>query len=200
MLGRLIEEASRGDLTFSASAEALRWRMVLSRRDSAIVAWHEVPGKAPLKEPSRRVRYDRARLIHEAFLVEMCAVFLKDQIISFRIRNFYHPDHRTGAHTCANHTVPYGTAPFGWCCPRHFVPGYDRAVPPGRKPTKSDPRGKKQNYPPYLINPSSSYGCEGADSGLGVEAGEGADITGGGELVGLEVIFDFAWSILEMRD
>jgi hypothetical protein len=32
---------------------------LLSRRDSAIVAWHEVPGKAPSKEPSRRVRYDR---------------------------------------------------------------------------------------------------------------------------------------------
>jgi hypothetical protein len=31
-----------------------------------------------LKEPSRRVRYDWARLIHEVFLVEMCAVFLKD--------------------------------------------------------------------------------------------------------------------------
>src|ERR1700733_11380043 len=45
-----------------------------------------------------------------------------------------------------------------------------------------------------------SYGCDGANSGLGVEAGEGAGITGGGELVGLEVIFDFAWSILEMSD
>jgi hypothetical protein len=21
---------------------------------------------------------------------------------------------------------------FGWRCPRHFVPGYDRTVPPGR--------------------------------------------------------------------
>ena len=28
-----------------------------------IVAWHEVPGKASSKEPSRRVRYDRAPLI-----------------------------------------------------------------------------------------------------------------------------------------
>ena len=44
-----------------------------------------------------------------------------------------------------------------------------------------------------------SYGCDGANSGLGVEAGEGAGITGG-ELVGLEVIFDFAWSILEASD
>ena len=30
-----------------------------------------------------------------------------------------------------NQTVPYGTAPLGWLCPRHFVPGYDRTVPPG---------------------------------------------------------------------
>src|SRR5580704_7766034 len=33
----------------------------MSRRDNAIVAWHEVPGKAHPKEPSRRVRYDRAQ-------------------------------------------------------------------------------------------------------------------------------------------
>ena len=31
---------------------------LLSRRDGAIVAWHEVPGTAPPKEPSRRVRSD----------------------------------------------------------------------------------------------------------------------------------------------
>src|SRR5271165_2338 len=43
-----------------------------------IVAWHEVLGKRPSKEPSRRVRYDRAQLIPEVFLVEMCAVFLKE--------------------------------------------------------------------------------------------------------------------------
>ena len=36
----------------------------------AIVAWHEVPGKRPPKEPSRRVRYDRAQLIPKVFLVE----------------------------------------------------------------------------------------------------------------------------------
>jgi hypothetical protein len=39
-----------------------------------IVAWHEVPGKGPSKEPSRRVRYDRAELIPEASdqFVETC--------------------------------------------------------------------------------------------------------------------------------
>jgi hypothetical protein len=35
-----------------------------------IVAGHEVPGKRPPKEPSRRVRDDRALLIPEVFLVE----------------------------------------------------------------------------------------------------------------------------------
>ena len=40
-------------------------------------------------------------------------------------------NHRIGAHTYANQTVPYGTALLGWRCPRHFVPGYDRTVPPG---------------------------------------------------------------------
>jgi hypothetical protein len=32
---------------------------------------------------------------------------------------------------CANHTVPYGTALLRCAVPRHFVPGYDRTVPPG---------------------------------------------------------------------
>ncbi len=44
---------------------------ILSRRHNPIVAWHEVPGKAPSKEPSRRVRYDRTQLIPEVFLVGM---------------------------------------------------------------------------------------------------------------------------------
>jgi hypothetical protein len=35
-----------------------------------IVAWHAVPGKRPPKGPSRRVRYDRAPLILEVFIVE----------------------------------------------------------------------------------------------------------------------------------
>ena len=29
-------------------------------------------------------------------------------------------------------TVPYGTGSFGWRFSRHFVPGYDRTVPPGQ--------------------------------------------------------------------
>jgi hypothetical protein len=33
----------------------------MSRRDGAIVAWHEVPGIVPPKESSRRVRSDSCR-------------------------------------------------------------------------------------------------------------------------------------------
>jgi hypothetical protein len=36
--------------------------------------------------------------------------------------------------SCPERSVPYGTALLGWRCPRHFVPGYDRTVPPGQKP------------------------------------------------------------------
>jgi hypothetical protein len=60
------------------------WGDLLSRRDGAIVAWHEVPGeRVPSKDPSRRVRYDRAPRIPEIFLVEMCAVFLTKGEILF---------------------------------------------------------------------------------------------------------------------
>ena len=38
----------------------------------------------------------------------------------------YIPEHPIGAHTCADHTVPYGTVLLGWRFSRHFVPGYDR--------------------------------------------------------------------------
>jgi hypothetical protein len=38
---------------------------------------------------------------------------------------------------CPNQTVPYGTALLGWHYPRHFVPGYDRTVPPGHLATRS---------------------------------------------------------------
>jgi hypothetical protein len=41
-------------------------------------------------------------------------------------------------HTCTNHTVPYGTALLGWRCPRHFVPGYDHAVPLGRNSFRAE--------------------------------------------------------------
>ena len=37
----------------------------MSRRDGAIVAWHEVPGTAPPERPSRRVRYDGISQVQE---------------------------------------------------------------------------------------------------------------------------------------
>jgi hypothetical protein len=54
-----------------------------SRRDTPIVAWHAVPGKAcPGKRPSRRVRYVRAYLIPEVFFIEMCAVIVRPKAFS----------------------------------------------------------------------------------------------------------------------
>ena len=44
------------------------------------------------------------------------------------------------------------------------------------------------------------YGREGASSGLGFAVADGAGKTAGGEFVGLEVIFDFAWSIFDVSD
>jgi len=106
---------------------------LLSQRDSAIVAWHEVPGNRPPKEPSRRVRYDRALLIPEVFLAE--SVFRTDaraalrcdgpfpehiDFFCFRIRNFVIAIPKSpnrSAHTRKNQTVPYGTALLGWRFP-----------------------------------------------------------------------------------
>jgi hypothetical protein len=56
---------------------------------------------------------------------------IQHKCFQFSYSKFRHSNHRIGSQTCANHTVPYGTALLGWRCPRHFVPGYDRAVPPG---------------------------------------------------------------------
>jgi hypothetical protein len=80
------------------------------------------------------------------------------------MRNFVTPIIESRcAHSCKNQTVPYGTAlwigdvpgtscqatiapslrdkaralrdgSLDWRCPRHFVPGYDRTVPPGQSP------------------------------------------------------------------
>jgi hypothetical protein len=56
------------------------------------------------------------------------------------LRKANQSNHRIGAHTGANQTVPYGTALLRWRCPRHFVPGYDQTVPPGleAKPHRSN--------------------------------------------------------------
>jgi hypothetical protein len=45
-----------------------------------IVARHQVPGKRPLKEPSRRVRYDRALPIPGFFLEKSASVRMFEQL------------------------------------------------------------------------------------------------------------------------
>jgi hypothetical protein len=64
--GTRIKNPTSANLIKSLGAE----NAFSSRRDNPIVAWHEVPGKRARKDPSRRVRYDRAQLIPEVFLVE----------------------------------------------------------------------------------------------------------------------------------
>ena len=58
----------------------------------------------------------------------MCAEYSK----------FCRSNHRIGSQASANHTVPYGTALQGWRCPRHIVPGYDHAIPPGRNTFRAE--------------------------------------------------------------
>jgi hypothetical protein len=60
---------------------------------------------------------------------------------------FHHSNHQIGAHTCTNQTVPYGTALLGWRCSRHFVPGYDRSVPPGHTGTAAAVRRRNVQTP-----------------------------------------------------
>src|ERR1700722_12025474 len=111
----------------------------LSRRDSTsemskcpparhggttpIVAWHEVPGRRPSKEPSRRVRYDRARLIPEVSLVEMCAVFLATANFVGRVKRRW-----TWSETPPMHL---GIIPFG---PQEYFPGYPSLGIPNHAP------------------------------------------------------------------
>ncbi len=86
-------------------------------RSLARSAWN---GPTP-EEPSRRARYDRAQTQSQRYFASKCApCFLSQASHSDQVR-------KTGP----NQTVPYGTAPLRWRCPRHFVPGYDRTVPPG---------------------------------------------------------------------
>jgi hypothetical protein len=114
------------------------------------VARHEVPGKRLPKEPSRRVRYERALLIPEIVLVESASRRMFELLFDVMdsvpehidFLCFHNPNFvisilqspNRSARTCKNQTVPYGTAPFGVARSRHFVPGYDRTVPPGQKP------------------------------------------------------------------
>src|SRR5580693_7771484 len=84
-------------------------------RSQARSAWESVPPK------NRPVGYGMiGRSESQRYFSSKCApCFLRKA--KFR-RSIY----RIGGHTCANQTVPYGTALLGWRGPRHFVPGYDR--------------------------------------------------------------------------
>jgi hypothetical protein len=64
----------------------------------------------------------------------MCAVFLRKAIyFVFRICNFVTPNrNRCACLRESDRTLRDRS--FGWRCPRHFVPGYDRTVLPGQKP------------------------------------------------------------------
>jgi hypothetical protein len=74
-----------------------------SDRSLARSAWDSTTSK----EPSRRVRCDSRRYARRF-----------DDWSELGLRS--------------THTVPYGTVLSGWGCSRHFVPGYDRTVPPGQ--------------------------------------------------------------------
>src|ERR1700726_1585069 len=75
----------------------------MSRRDGAIVAWHEVPGTAP-PQKSRPVGYGVIRAT----------------------RN-------TSGISCARSDRTLRDGSFEGRFPRHFVPGYDRCCPYGTR-------------------------------------------------------------------
>ena len=72
-----------------------------------IVARHEVPGTTPPPK-NRPVGYG---LIGRSSSHRQCQCF-RSSYWKFR-----HSNHRIGAHTCTNHTVPYGTALCGGVVP-----------------------------------------------------------------------------------
>jgi hypothetical protein len=132
----------------------------MSRRDGTTVAWHEVPGTAP--PPKSRpvgygvisigvrtasIRCDRAVLFRPYDTILSMATwhlagwlhYIEQQLeqeeylafLEKTRRNISTKNTSLGLGT-PDHTVPYGTVPWGWRCPRHCVPGYDRCVPTGR--------------------------------------------------------------------
>src|SRR6202042_3343040 len=124
----------------SANLKPRRGECISSQRDSLIVARHEVPGKRPPKEPSRRGRYDRALLIPEVFLVESafctdvraalrCDGPLSgiDRFLLFPHAELRHSNTAITESKCAHlqesgRTLRDGS--FGATISRHFVPGY----------------------------------------------------------------------------
>ena len=130
----------------------------MSRRDDATVAWHEVPGeRATPKDPSRRVRCDSCRCTHESDrerlwpymdglakqngTIPKCLGNVSDHLHLFnsQLQEMVHPieplsssSNDIGHWDLLRPILPYPTGRFfRGRSPRHFVPGYDRIVPPG---------------------------------------------------------------------
>jgi hypothetical protein len=122
---------------------------LLSRRDSAIVAWHEVPGNGhPKKEASRRVRSDSCSVrtsirglqywndeVPDGKTEEICVFgkgFIRSKSSSkISAEGAFRRGRSPGEQ---RPIIPY---PTGRCfrgkpLPRHFVPGFDHTVPLGR--------------------------------------------------------------------
>jgi hypothetical protein len=57
----------------------------------------------------------------------------KPIFFSYRTRSFVTPIIESVCTPARIRPYPTGRL-FGWRCPMHFVPGYDRTVPPGQKP------------------------------------------------------------------
>jgi hypothetical protein len=93
-----------------------------------IVAWHGVPGTAST-ERTRPVGYG---LIGHSYPQPSQRFFWPEMCAHIVVLRKFHSNHHIGAHAGTNQTVPYGTALFDGG-PRHFVPSYDRTVPPGQK-------------------------------------------------------------------
>ena len=104
-----------------------------SRRDSAIVAWHEVPGT--WNKPAQKGRPVGYGVIRAGVRTDS-----NDWLRKFRTfqKEYYLKKH--GAHHDEKYlwdelrrsyrTLRHGS--FEERCSRHFVPGYDRVVPPGQ--------------------------------------------------------------------
>ena len=130
------------------SASCLAWSLdiscftvaaapVLSQRDGAIVAWHGVPGTASPRKSrpvgygliragvrtdstigaTKQLEHPRTRTFQEEYLA-----FLNTAHLSTR---------NTSGISCARSYRTLRDGSFEGRFPRHFVPGYDRTVPPG---------------------------------------------------------------------
>src|ERR1700730_17128842 len=114
----------------------------MSRRDGAIVAWHEVPGTASPQE-SRPVGYGVIRAGVRADSRK--GHYIEQQLEHHRTRAFQEEYlasvKRHGPHFDEKYLwdslrpiIPYPTGRFSrGRFPRHFVPGYDRCCPYGTR-------------------------------------------------------------------